>query len=218
MLLIISCEDEEAFINHKPIIDRILTEQDTVMASEVIRLTVIANDEDADKLYYHWSCLNGQLDSNDSIAYWTSPEFGGRHRISCTVTDSISGADSSSKVLTVFTVFQLYKHKIQGDWEWVYTYGSQWGEEWTITPETTGRTISYSFVDSLVTYYSTDQGDTLTKMGTYEFYRDLYSPNIRLFIRYANYNTSNDPIYFTGNDSMFFDTRASCGSLSAYVK
>ena len=95
VLLLGSCDDEmEEITNSRPTIDRVIVPQE-VKAGEKVKLEVVANDADGDKLTYKWEVSEGTV---DAAGVWTVPSDATRATVLVRVGDGINSAVASSKI------------------------------------------------------------------------------------------------------------------------
>ena len=85
--LLIGC----SLFNTEPVITSLTANNIIVSPGGIVALTCNAEDDDEDDLTYIWSCSNGSLVPNGSIAIWTAPGYQGTYSISCEVTDGNDG-------------------------------------------------------------------------------------------------------------------------------
>ena len=87
-------DDDTEMTNSQPIIDRIIVPE-VVEAGQKVKLEVVANDADGDKLSYKWEVSEGTV---DSVGVWTVPSDATRATVLVRVGDGINSAVASSKI------------------------------------------------------------------------------------------------------------------------
>ena len=95
VLLLGSCDDGmEEITNSRPTIDRVIVPQE-VKAGEKVKLEIVANDADGDKLTYKWEVSEGTV---DAAGVWTVPADVTSAIVFVHVGDGINSAVASSKI------------------------------------------------------------------------------------------------------------------------
>ena len=95
VLLLGSCDDGmEEITNSRPTIDRVIVPQE-VKAGEKVKLEVVANDADGDKLTYKWEVSEGTV---DAAGVWTVPADATSAIVFVHVGDGVNTSVASSKI------------------------------------------------------------------------------------------------------------------------
>lgn len=89
------------FINHAPVITRLLARPRKIDLGASSQLTCIATDPDSDALSYAWSSNFGQISGSGPTVTWTAPSTADNYFIFCTVSDSLGGRARDSTGIVV---------------------------------------------------------------------------------------------------------------------
>ena len=87
-------DDDTEMTNSQPVIDRVIVPEE-VKAGETVKLEVVANDADGDKLTYKWEVSEGTV---DAAGVWTVPSDATRATVLVRVGDGVNSAVTSSKI------------------------------------------------------------------------------------------------------------------------
>ena len=89
-----SDDDDTEMTNSQPVIDRVIVPEE-VKAGETVKLEVVANDADGDKLTYKWEVSEGTV---DAAGVWTVPAEATNATVLVHVNDGVNTSVESSKI------------------------------------------------------------------------------------------------------------------------
>ncbi len=93
--------EEVEFINHIPIIEKIIANPRKIHLGSNTNITCIASDLDKDSLTFNWSSAFGTIAGSDSSILWTAPINSGNYFIVCSVNDGRGGVAIDSISVSV---------------------------------------------------------------------------------------------------------------------
>ena len=83
--------DVVEFINHIPVIEKILAHPRKIHIGSNSKINCIATDTDGDLLDFNWDAAFGTITGSDSAVIWTAPINSGNYFIVCSVNDGRGG-------------------------------------------------------------------------------------------------------------------------------
>ena len=99
----LGCDQATKPSNNAPVINEIISNQQTITAWSEIYFTAIATDADGDSLNYYWDASGGTIyrtTITSNPTKWNAPNESGDYTINCTVSDGIE-MDKMSIIVTV---------------------------------------------------------------------------------------------------------------------